>query len=245
MQQMRSTDVNYMMIKVVSVESSIMKSWLLGLFTVLLLVMSASSSAAQLTVRIFERGGKAPLQGVAVCLGTSARLSQFGTGLTNAEGYVMFTDVPRTRLLVTASRSGYMGEQERMAGSGKNRMLVLSLITGGGGVQCPLDKDVRVRKTAGLEIESFSLNDGAAVTANTLVALDNKITGSATQYRASERPDFNGAEWQAYENRPGFRLSAGPGNKTVYFQVRRHAVISDAVIDTRSSILHDSINVQF
>ena len=232
-----------MMIKVVRAGLSDTKYRLLTLL--LLLVMSASASAAQLTVRIFERGGKAPLQGVAVCLGTSARLTQFGAGLTNDEGYVTFSDVSRTRLLVTASRSGYMGEQERMTGSGENRMLVLSLSTGGGGVQCPLNQDVVARRAGSLEIEYFSLNAGAAVTGNTLVTLDNKITGNATQYRASERSDFHGAAWQAYERLPRFRLSAGQGNKTIYFQVRRHAVINGAAIETRSSIMHDTINVQF
>jgi hypothetical protein len=51
-----------------------MRSCLCLLLTVFSLVMSSGVSAAELTVRIFERGGKAPLQGVAVCLGTSARL---------------------------------------------------------------------------------------------------------------------------------------------------------------------------
>ena len=234
-----------MMINVVRAGLSDMKFWLCRLVTLLLLVTSASASAAQLTVRIFERGGKAPLQGVAVCLGTSARLTQFGTGLTNDEGYVTFADVPRTRLLVTASRPGYMGEQERMAGSGENRMLVLSLSTGGGGVQCPLNQDVVARRAGSLEIESFLLNDGAAVTENTLVTLDNTITGHATQYRASERSDFDGAEWQTYEGKPRFRLSAGLGNKTIYFQVRRHTVINGAAIESRSAIMHDTISVQF
>lgn len=242
---MGPTGVTYMMINIVSVGLSDMKYYLCRLVVLLLLMMSASASAAQLTVRIFERGGKAPLQDVAVCLGTSARLTQFGASLTNTQGYVTFADVPRTQLLITASRPGYMGEQERMAGSGENRMLVLSMSKGGGGVQCPLNRDVVARRAAGLEIESFLLNAGAVVTENTLVTLDNKITGQATQYRASERSDLLDADWQAYERQPRFRVSAGQGNKTIYFQVRRHKVINGAAIETRSSIMHDSISIQF
>ena len=222
-----------------------MRSWLCRLLAMLLPVMSACGSAAELSVRIFDRGGKAPLEGAAVCLGTSARLSQFGAGLTNPEGYAVFSNVPRTRLLVTVSRPGYMGAQERMAGSGKNRMLVLSLPTGGGGVRCPLDRDVEATTTARLVLESFLLNEGAAVTADSLVTLDSRITGQATQYRASERADFQDAKWRVYEGRPRFRLSAGAGVKTVYFQLRRHAMINGAGLETRSPVMHDSINVQF
>jgi len=207
--------------------------------------MSCSASAAELTVRIFERGGQAPLQGVAVCLGTSARITQFGAILTDAEGYAEFSGVPQTSLIVTASRPGYMSEQQHITGSGENRMLVLSLPAGGGGVECPLGQDAVVKRAGRLGVESFLLNNGAAVTRDAVVTLDNKISGHATQYRASERPDFDGAAWLDYEKGPRYQLSAGRGNKTVYFQVRRYARINGADIETRSSIINDSINAQF
>jgi hypothetical protein len=129
-----------------------------------------------------------------------------------------------------------MGEQEHMTGSGENRMLVLSLPAGGGGVECPLDQDAALKRAGSLGVESFLLNNGAAVTRDAAVTLDNKISGHATQYRVSERPDFHGAAWLT---------SAGRGNKTVYFQVRRHARINGADLETRSSIINDSINAQF
>ena len=222
-----------------------MRSDLRLLFAVFILILSSSASAAELTVRIFERGGKAPLQGVAVCLGTSARITQFGATLTDADGYVVFSDVPRAPLIVTASRAGYMSEQEHMTGFGGNRMLVLSLPAGGGGAECPLDQDAAVKRAGSLGIESFLLNNGAAVTRDAAVTLDNKISGHATQYRVSEQPDFHGAEWLTYEKRPHYQLSPGRGNKTVYFQVRRHARINGADIETHSSIINDSINAQF
>ena len=233
------------MINAVSKELSNMKSCLRLLTSVLMLMTTATASAADLTVRIFERGGRAPLQGVAVCLGTSARLTQFGVNLTNAEGYVVFPEVPRIPLIVTASRPGYMGAQERMTGSQENRMLVLSMPTGGGGIQCTMEQNRVVQRTAGLDIESFYLNQGVANTANTQVTLDNKISGYANQYRASERSDFHSAKWLPYAQRPRFKLSAGQGKKTVYFQVRRYVRINDADIEARSTVMSDSIHVRF
>ena len=240
-----TTGVNCLMINVVPVEVSNMRSYLCLLLAVFFLMMSSSAFSAQLTVRIFERGGKAPLQGVAVCLGTSARLNQFGASLTDAEGYAVFSGIPRTPLVVTVSRRGYMSEQEHMTGSDEDRMLVLSLPTGGGGIECLLDQgEVKIVADT-LDIESFQLNNGAAVTRDASVTLDNRLSGNATQYRASERPDFHGAKWLAYEKRPRFQLSAGRGNRTVYFQVRRYARINGADIEARSSVMSDSINTQF
>ena len=97
----------------------------------LLLMLSLAASAADIRVRVFERGDQVPLSNVAVCLGTSARIDQFGARMTDDEGYVSFTGVPRTALLVTVSRPGYMAEQESLATSTANRMLVMSLSTGG------------------------------------------------------------------------------------------------------------------
>ena len=222
-----------------------MKPFLCQLFVILLIMMSSSASAAELTVRIFERGGKAPLQGVAVCLGTSARLDQFGASFTDAEGYVVFPGVPRTPLVVTVSRPGYMSGQEHMNGSAENRMLVLSLPTGGGGVECPLGQSGSVQTATGLEIQSFLLNNGAAITRGASVTLDNRFSGHASQYRASERPDFRGAEWQDYDKRLHFQLSAGRGSKTVYFQLRRYARINGADLEARSLVKHDSIIAQY
>ena len=222
-----------------------MKSCQCMLFAVLLLMMSLNASAAELTVRVFERGGKVPLQGVAVCLGTSARLNQFGASFTDSEGYAVFPGVPRAPLVVTVSRPGYMSGQEHMKGSAENRMLVLSLPTGGGGVECPLDQSGLVQTATGLEVESFQLNNGAAITRDASVTLDNRYSGHASQYRASERPDFRGAEWQTYDKGLRFQLSAGRGSKTVYFQLRRYARINGADLEARSSIKHDSITVQY
>jgi hypothetical protein len=222
-----------------------MKSFQCSLLTVLLLMMSFNIYAAEITVRVFERGGKLPLKGVAVCLGTSARLDQFGVSMTDLEGYAVFTGLPQTPMVVTVSRPGYMSGQEHMKGSVENRMLVMSLPTGGGGTICPHGQRGLTQTDTGLELEYFRLNNGAAVSSNASVTLDNKFSGHASQYRASEKPDFRGAEWQEYQKRPHFQLSAGRGNKTVYFQVRRYAKINGADLEARSAVKHDSIVVRY
>ncbi|MEN8205376.1 MAG: hypothetical protein ABFS24_05105 [Pseudomonadota bacterium] len=210
----------------------------------LLLMLSLAASAADIRVRVFERGNQVPLVNAAVCLGTSARIDQFGARMTDDEGYVSFTDVPRAALLITVSRQGYMAEQETLVTSTANRMLVMSLSTGGGGTPCPLDNSVSRVYDRGLSVSRFTLNNGKAVTANRTVTLDNQASGQATQYRASERADFSGANWQEYTTAPAFQLSPDPGKKTVYFQVRRHATAGDANIETLSPTVRDSISLQ-
>ena len=210
----------------------------------LLLTLSAAAAAADLRVRVFERGGKAPLTGVAVCLGTAASLDQFGVSLTDNEGFAVFTDIPRAHLQVTASMAGYQSGQEGLIISDTNRMLVMTLTTGGGGPSCKPDDTVASVVAGGLGIAGFRLNGGARVTASRGVTLDNRVSGQPTQYRASERPDFSGADWQAYATAPKFELSAGPARKTVYLQVRRHATVNGAILETLSPVVRASIVLQ-
>jgi len=205
---------------------------------------SMTISAADVQIRVFERGGKAPLAGVAVCLGTPARISQFGAKLTDGNGNVIFSNVPRASILVTASRDGYKAEQETMVTSTGNRMLVISLPTGGGGTQCPLSGSAVRVSGSGLGISRFAMSGGAGVTTTRNVSLDNVVSGQPTQYRASERADFKDADWQNYTQAPVFQLSAGPGKKAVYFQVRRHAALGGSNLETLSPVRKDSIVLQ-
>ena len=210
----------------------------------LLLLLPLAASAADIRVRVFERGDQKPLINAAVCLGTSARIDQFGARMTDDEGYVSFIDVPRAPLLITVSRVGYMAEQETLVTSTANRMLVMSLSTGGGGTPCPLDNSVSRVYSGGLSVSRFLLNNGKGVTADRTITLNNQVSSQATQYRASERADFSGASWQEYTVAPAFQLSPGPGKKVVYFQVRRHATAGDANIETLSPTARDSITLQ-
>ena len=209
-----------------------------------LLIWSLAASAAEIRVRVFERGDQVPLANAAVCLGTSARIDQFGARLTDAEGFVSFPDVPRAALLVTVSRTGYKSEQETLVTTAANRMLVMSLSTGGGGTPCPLSDTVANVNDGGLSVSRFTLNNGKAETADRPVTLTHQVNGEPTQYRASERSDFYAADWQEYAAAPVFQLSPEPGRKVVYFQVRRHATVGDAVIETLSPVVRDSITLR-
>ena len=210
----------------------------------LLLMAAVAGYAADVKVQVSEREGNAPLAGAAVCLGTSARIDQFGARLTDQNGFAVFTDVPRTTILVTASGRGYKAEQEIMVTSTSNRILLMSLPAGGGGVQCPLGERSSGKAVSGLTVSRFALNNGAASAASGQVTLDNVVQGQPTQYRASARADFRGAEWQDYNKAPVFNLAAGAGKKTVYFQVRRHATINGAKLETLSPVMQDSIFLQ-
>lgn len=210
----------------------------------LLLTLSTAAAATELRVRVYERGAKAPLAGVAVCLGTAASPDQFGASLTDSAGFAVFTDVPRAALLITASRDGYQSGQERLITSNTKRMLVMTLSSGGGGPRCKTDEGAASVLAGGLEIAGFTLNGGARVTTRRSVSLDNRVSGQPTQYRASERRDFSGADWQAYAGAPQFELSAGPGQKTVYLQVRRHATVNGAILETLSPVVRASIALQ-
>lgn len=211
---------------------------------IMLVFASAVSSAADLRVRVFERGGNLPLAGVAVCLGTQARLDQFGATRTDADGYAEFDSVPGARLLVTASMAGFMSEQESLVTSNTSRMLVLSLTAGGGGPSClPATAEVSTSAEA-LRVDRFVINKGAAVTTGRGVTLDGLTSGAPTQYRASEQPDFGDAQWLDFKVSPGFMLSSGAGKKTVYYQVRRHTKLNGAVIEVVTPVSSDSIILQ-
>jgi len=212
-----------------------------GLVAMMVLVVAAQAAgAADLRVRVFERGASKPLAGVAVCLGTQARIDQFGAQVTDERGYAVFKSLPGTQMLVTASKHGFKSEQERMVTSNANRMLVLSLTSGGGGPACTA-VSTRATPAQGLRVTRFAVNGGAAVTASRHVTLDNAVSGAVTQYRASEHADFSDADWKNYATAPGFELSPGNGVKRVYFQVRRHTALNDAVVESLSPVVSDMV----
>jgi hypothetical protein len=215
--------------------SKILVSWLV------LLVFARASAAADLRVRVFERGASKPLSGVAVCLGTQARADQFGSKSTDASGYVVFDSLPQAQLLVTAAKPGFKGEQEVLVTSSSNRMLVLSLASGGGGPDCSAATLSSGAASGGLQVLRFALNGGAGKTASRRVTLDHSLSGPVTQYRASEKSDFSDTDWQAYTAAPSFELSTGDGKKRVYFQVRRHSSANGAVVESLSPVVSAAI----
>jgi hypothetical protein len=209
----------------------------------LLVFLAQVSSAADLRVRVFERGASKPLAGVSVCLGTQARIDQFGAKNSDANGYVVFDSLPQAQLLVTATKAGYLGEQEQLVTSNTDRMLVLSLASGGGGPACNAVGTASAASQNGLQVTYFTINRGAAKTTSRSVTLDHSLSGTVTQYRASERADFSDTDWQDYSAVPAFELGSGNGTKRVYFQVRRHSTINDAVVETLSPVVSDTVSI--
>ena len=224
--------------------SSRSKQMTLRAFLLLITAMPVLAPASDLRVRVFERGGRQPLAGASVCLGTSANLMQFGANQTDREGYAVFADIPRAPLIITASKSGYRGEQQSLVTSTIRRMLVMSLPSGGGGPVCASVGEGTAVVTGELQISDFSINKGATASSGRRVRLDYHVNGTPNEYRASENADFSTAEWQPYSAQPIFELSPGNGKKTVYFQVRRYSKINRADIQTLSPVVHDSIALQ-
>lgn len=91
---------------------------------------------------------------------------------------------------------------------------------------------IRVTDAKPLQVKSFALNAGAGAVTTYSVTLNNACDGSPVAYQASESSSFKNAAWRPYSAAPGFTLSAGNGDKKVYFRVKDGAgVVSSAVSD--------------
>lgn len=199
--------------------------------------------AADVSVRVYERGGSS-LQDASVCLGTPATIDQFGAVLTGSDGMAIFRNVPRAQLVITASKSGYKAVQQSLVTNNMDRLLVISLPTGGGGPVCGSVSAREITGSDAIRVSQFSINKGVAVTATPQVFLNHQTKGVPTHYRASEHPDFSGADWQAYTAEPAFELSPGNGRKLVYFQLRRFSDMNGANLEVLSPVVQDTITLQ-
>jgi hypothetical protein len=194
--------------------------------------------AGDLTVRVLAKSTGKPLEGASVCLGTNADPVQLGARRTSADGKAAFRDVPGAPLSLIVSRSGYQSERRGVSAGPFDQDITMLLATGrSAGFSCEAGAVVSARPAPA---PGFRLDRGAPVTTDRRVTLDFASDG-ATQYRASESSDFAGAEWQPIEGTPTFELSAGPGRKTVYLQLRRYRETEGARLETRSDALSDSI----
>lgn len=73
------------------------------------------------------------------------------------------------------------------------------------------------------ELNSISINGGAATTYDSNVSVALSATGSITHYKISENAGMTGAEWMAGTSKIlSYSLSAGYGSKTVYVQVKNN-----------------------
>ncbi len=81
-------------------------------------------------------------------------------------------------------------------------------------------------------IGAFTINNHVSATISRNVKLQSTCRPEATQYMASESPDFSGAVWRTYSPVASFDLSLAKEMKTVYFKVRNAYGESSVVSDT-------------
>ncbi len=222
--------------------------WIMVLFAV-----SGLVQAGNLTIKVKQEGSQASVSGASVCLGTASDPTQFGARLTNASGEASFAEVPAGRLHVTISKEGFRSHRGEVTKSRTDDSLVyVPLRQGVGGAVCIQAKvkytEFFERKPQQnsylLQLYSMKINADAPSTARLTVKLNHRTDGQPTHYRASESPDFSGAEWKDYRSVPSFRLSPGKGMKTVYFQVKKVMGTEGGQITRQSAVVSDSILVR-
>ncbi|MBT7443345.1 MAG: carboxypeptidase regulatory-like domain-containing protein [Methylococcales bacterium] len=187
-----------------------------------------------------------------VCLGTLSDPAAFGAKKTGLSGEVVFRDVPNGRAQVTVSRSGYKGQSRRINMAGFSSSVYAPVSPGVGGATCilarvelPANSSQKDEQNShALRLSRMSLNSGSGSTSSRSVKITSSVDGKPTHYRASESSTFEGASWQAYAGTPVFELSAGKGNKTVYFQVKKSVAVGNGSIDRESRTMSDNIKLR-
>lgn len=207
------------------------------MLTVLLAASGAVSAQANwLEVRLEQKHNGKPLAGAAVCLGTSARPDQFGAVRSDAKGVVRFEDIRTSALLVTVSKDGFQGRQQQIDPLYQNRVLVLKMVTGGGGPGCDAAPVASAADTpSSVTIDTVRVRRDLDAGANS-VLVSAQASGQANQIRISETADFAGARWQPLGRAVSYELSDGKGMKRLYVQVRRAAQVQGASIEVTSSV---------
>ena len=212
---------------------------------IVLAAAAATVPAAELTVRVSKQGTGSALQSAAVCVGTPANPSQFGAFTTGAGGAARFRRLPASPLVVIVSKAGFRGRRVALDPTTAPRAILVPLPSGGGGPSCAraTSPSGESLASAGLAIREFRLNGGDAVTSERDVTFDYALRGAATHYRVAEKPQLDDLPWSAVQAPIRYRLSAGDGPKTVYFQVRSYRSVDGGEIETVSAIASDSITL--
>ena len=118
-----------------------------------------------------------------------------------------------------------------VTGFGANR--IYFKVRNSAGVESEVVSDgIKISQNEAPFITRLKINNGAEVTNNLTVRLNNTATRNPDDYMASENEDFEGAEWLPYVHRPDFTLSEENGVKEVFFRVRKGDLVTPAVSDT-------------
>ncbi len=197
--------------------------------------MAAGLEPDWIEVRVLDKQHGSPVADAAVCVGTPANPQQFGARRSDAGGAVRFDDLLSSSLVVTVSKKGFQGKEQRVDSPSQTRVVVMKLAPGGGGPQCdapvataPLDT------SSGLAIDGVSIRKDPGNSARILVSV--RTSGPANQVRISEQPDFAGADWQELQQPIPYELSGGAGVRQIYVQVRRAVQSQGATIEVISPV---------
>ncbi len=191
-----------------------------GLLALFLVTAGPAAHAATVTIQTLQAADGAPLPGAAVCLGTLADPTQFGVDRSDGRGLAVFGGVPDAGLVLTVSKTNFSGERRVLPAGSGDRAYSVQLQRGGSGPRCAAATP-GTAAAPGLRLLGVRIDGGARVTHRRDVRLELRVQGAPTEYRASESARFTGASWRPFVPRPRFELSAAPGIKRVYVQIRR------------------------
>lgn len=188
-----------------------------------------------LEVRVLDKHKGSALANAAVCVGTSANRHQFGARRTDDSGAVRFDDLLSDSLVVTVSKQGYQGREQRLESLNQTRVVILKIAPGGGGPHCDSPAaSAPVDVSSGLAIDGVSIRRDPAGSGRILVSV--RTSGPANQVRVSEQPDFSGSDWQELQQPVPYDLTDGESVKQIYVQVRRHAQSQGASLEVISPV---------
>ncbi|HHJ14176.1 MAG TPA: carboxypeptidase regulatory-like domain-containing protein [Gammaproteobacteria bacterium] len=196
------------------------------------------AQASWLEVRVEDRQTGELLADSAVCLGTPARVDQFGALRTDASGLVRFDGLPANSMELVVSHAGYQGRAQTLEALSGNRVVVVKLPPGGGGPTCAAPRHaIQAAASPGRPvIHSMRVVPDPSAADGRQLLLTLEVEGGANEVRISESADFSGAEWQPLKAEVPFSLSSGTGLKPLYVQVRRVAGQKGAEIELLSPV---------
>jgi hypothetical protein len=215
------------------------KGFLVVSLALLLAVCASRVDGSELRVQVNAKGESRSVEGAVVCVGTTANPAQFGAQYSDLDGQARFAGIPHTPVVITVAKPRFRSHRNALSAQQSDRLVVVSLASGGGGPTCPQPRETGQwpgtygeLRVGDLEIEPRGARS---------VMLSAAVRGQPTQYRASERADFSDAEWQPYADNLRFSLSPGKQPKTIYFQVGRHRAIDGASLQSVSNVISNTV----
>ncbi len=215
------------------------------MLTVLALLASLQAVAGDVEVRVVERKTGAPVEAANVCLGTPAEVDQFGALRTPPDGVVRFPAVPSTEVVLTVSKTGYLGYRSVFSPPEGRYVVLVRLSRGGLGPQCQSKAlEIGSSQGKGLMVQDLRIEVPGRGTGRGMLILSPVVTGRPDEYRVSEYSDFHDAQWQPFQPRITLRLKARTGPTTLYFQVRRRYQSKGVTLVGESNVFAKTLHLR-